>query len=78
MSGLGITLMTVGILSAVLPLFGRQFMLMSFLGMTELGSALTGILLIGIGLALYLVGQKRRRQRQLRGVPARDGKVKRP
>ena len=74
MSGLGITLMTVGILSAVLPLFGR----LSFLGMTGLRSALIGILLIGIGLALYLVGQKRRRQRQLRGVPARSGTVKRP
>ena len=78
MSSLGIILMAAGMLSAVLPLLGRQFVLMSFLGMTGLGSALTGILLIGIGLALYLVGQKRKRHRLLRGVPARDDKVKRP
>jgi hypothetical protein len=77
MSGLGIILMAVGILSAVLPLFGRQFNLMSSLGMTELGSALAGILLVGIGLALFLLGQKRKRQRQLRGVPAQDGDLKR-
>ena len=74
MSGLGVILMAVGMLSAVLPLLGRQFVLMSFLGMTELGSALAGILLIGIGLALYLIGQKRKRQRLLRGIPARKTK----
>ena len=77
MSGVGIILMIVGVLSAVLPMFGRQFMLMSFVGMTGLGSALAGILLIGIGLAFFLVGQKRKRQRQLRGLPTQGQDVKR-
>jgi hypothetical protein len=77
MSDFGVALITVGVLSAVLPMFGRQFMLMSFVGMTGLGSALAGILLIGIGLAFFLVGQKRKRQRQSRGLPTQGQDVKR-
>ena len=50
----GIGLMVVGGLSFVLPLFGRQFILVSALGLTGIGPFLGGIVLFGIGVALFV------------------------
>jgi len=49
----GITLMIVGALSFILPILGRQFIVVSALGLTGMGSALAGIVLFGVGLALF-------------------------
>lgn len=49
----GVTLMAIGALSFVLPLFGRQFLLVSALGLTGAGSALIGVVLFVIGLLLF-------------------------
>jgi hypothetical protein len=50
----GVILMTVGGLSFVLPLFGRQFLLVSALGLTGAGAALIGVVLFAIGLLLFV------------------------
>ena len=49
----GVILMAIGGLSFVLPLFGRQFLLVSTLGLTGTGSAVAGIVLFAIGLLLF-------------------------
>jgi hypothetical protein len=53
----------VGILGVLPTLFGWKLNLASSLGLTELGFMLTGILLLGIGLGLFLAGQRRKRRR---------------
>ena len=49
----GIVLMVVGGLSFVLPIFGRQFIIVSALGLTGIGSAMAGIVLFVIGILLF-------------------------
>lgn len=48
----GLTLAAVGFLSFVLPLFGRQFIVVSAIGLSGAGSIGTGLLLLAIGVAL--------------------------
>jgi len=54
----GVTLMFVGALSFVLPLAGRQFVLVSALGLTGANSVLVGIVVFAIGLVLFLSADK--------------------
>jgi hypothetical protein len=49
----GLTLMAVGGLSFVLPMFGRQFILVSALGLTGAGSAAIGVVLFIVGFFLF-------------------------
>lgn len=49
----GITLMVMGALSLVLPLFGRQFLLVSALGLSGVGPAAVGIVLLIIGWLIF-------------------------
>lgn len=58
MFGWGITLMAVGGLSFVLPIFGRQFIVVSALGLTGMGSAMAGIVLFAIGVMLFNAAKK--------------------
>lgn len=58
----GITLMAVGGLSFVLPLFGRQFIIVSALGLTGMGSGLAGIGLFVVGLMLFNSARKKESQ----------------
>ncbi|MDH0142393.1 tetratricopeptide repeat protein [Aquipseudomonas alcaligenes] len=59
MHGWGLTLMIVGGLSFILPMFGRQFILVTALGLTGAGAFLSGIILFIIGLALYIISQNK-------------------
>lgn len=45
--------MVVGGLSFILPIFGRQFVIVSALGLTGIGSVMAGIVLCGIGILLF-------------------------
>lgn len=54
----GIVLMAIGGLSFLLPIFGRQFIIVSALGLTGMGSALAGIVLFVIGLVLFNAARK--------------------
>src|SRR5690606_13554285 len=56
--GWGITLMAVGGLSFVLPIFGRQFIVVSALGLSGMGSAMAGIVLFAIGVMLFNAAKK--------------------
>lgn len=58
MFGLGITLMAVGGLSFILPLFGRQFGLVTLLGLTGMGSAIAGIIVFIAGFLLFNSARK--------------------
>lgn len=58
MFGWGITLMAVGGLSFILPIFGRQFIVVSALGLTGMGSAIAGIVLFAIGVMLFNAAKK--------------------
>lgn len=49
----GIVLMVVGGFSFILPIFGRQFIIVSALGLTGIGSAMAGIVLFVIGILLF-------------------------
>lgn len=49
----GLVLMVVGGLSFVLPIFGRQFIIVAALGLTGMGSAVAGIVLFAVGLMLF-------------------------
>jgi hypothetical protein len=51
--------MVVGGLSFVLPIFGRQFIVVSALGLTGMGSAVAGIILFAIGILLFNAAKKR-------------------
>lgn len=53
-----VTLMIVGGLSFVLPLLGRQFVLVSALGLTGAGSTAIGLVLFVIGLLLFIAANK--------------------
>jgi hypothetical protein len=54
----GVMLMIVGGLSFVLPLFGRQFLLVSALGLTGAAPILVGVTLFVVGLLLYTAAKK--------------------
>jgi hypothetical protein len=58
----GVTLMVVGGLSFVLPIFGRQFIVVSALGLTGMGSAVAGIILFVIGILLFNAAKKKELQ----------------
>jgi len=51
--------MVVGGLSFVLPIFGRQFIIVSALGLTGMGSAVAGIILFVIGVLLFNAAKKK-------------------
>ena len=53
MYGFGLTLMVVGALSFVLPIFYRQFILVSLIGLTGAGSAGARVVLFIIGMAIF-------------------------
>jgi hypothetical protein len=57
MFGLGISFMAVGALSFILPLMGRQFVLVALLGMSGAGSTVTGLVLFGVGFFLFNRGR---------------------
>jgi len=59
MYGWGLTLMIVGGLSFILPMFGRQFVLVTALGLTGAGAFLSGILLFIIGLVIFITSQNK-------------------
>lgn len=61
MFGWGIALMAVGGLSFVLPMFGRQFILISEVGLTGVGSAFAGIVVFLAGLALFIAAGKKKK-----------------
>jgi len=56
MFGVGVVLMIVGGLSFVLPLFGRQFMLVSAISSESGGSGTAGLILLGVGFVLCFLG----------------------
>lgn len=58
MFGWGIAFMVIGGLSFVLPMFGRQFILVSAIGLTGVGSAFAGIILFLAGIALFVAAGK--------------------
>lgn len=55
MFGLGVGFIAIGTLSFVLPIFGRQFILVTLLDFTGLGSAITGFSFIGLGILLVII-----------------------
>lgn len=57
MYGWGLSLMIVGGLSFILPIFGRQFVLVTALGLTGVGSFALGILLFFVGFVLFVSSQ---------------------
>ena len=59
MFGWGITLMVVGGLSFILPMMGRQFLIVTALGLTGAGSSVVGIGLFIVGFMLFNAGRKR-------------------
>jgi len=59
MLGWGFVLIFLGGLSFLLPLFGRQFVLVTLLGLSGMGSSIVGIVLIGIGIVLVSTALKR-------------------
>src|SRR4030067_2739144 len=54
----GAVLMLVGALSFVLPMFGRQFIVVSLLGLTGAGSAGAGLLFMAVGAYLFHLGKE--------------------
>jgi len=56
----GVVLMVVGGLSFVLPIFGRQFVIVSALGLTGANSAVVGIVLFVIGFMLFNTSNRSR------------------
>jgi hypothetical protein len=56
MLGWGISLMVVGALSFALPLMGRQFLLVSLVGLTGIGSVVAGLVLFIVGVMLFFAG----------------------
>lgn len=76
----GVVLMIIGALSFVLPMMGRQFIVVSLLGFTGMGSAVAGIVLIGIGGFLFhLAREEEKKQDEAHRQHLRDilsGKVK--
>lgn len=59
MFGWGIGFIAIGVLSFVIPMLGRQFILVTLLGLTGIGSAVAGLLFIGLGIALISIASKR-------------------
>lgn len=62
MLGWGITLMAVGFLSFILPIFGRQFAIVTLFGLTGAGSAVAGVIFFAIGLVLFLQAIKKEKE----------------
>ncbi|MEO6278349.1 hypothetical protein [Roseateles sp.] len=59
MFGWGIGFVAVGVLSFVLPMLGRQLILVTLLGLTGFGSAVAGLVLIVLGFALLFIASQR-------------------
>lgn len=59
----GAILIAIGALSFLLPLFGRQFILVSLLGVSGVGSAAAGFLLVVVG--VFLLATAKRGERKL-------------
>ena len=66
----GIVLMAIGGLSFLLPIFGRQFIIVSALGLTGMGSALAGIVLFVIGLVLFNTARKQESEEKTSRIAA--------
>jgi hypothetical protein len=61
----GRALLVVGGLSFVLPIFDRQFILVTLLGLTGAGSAAVGLILMAIGIVLLNKGRAHEREQEL-------------
>lgn len=59
MYGLAITLIAVGGLSFLLPLIGRQFILVTLFGLTGAGSAAAGFVILLVGIILLVVARNK-------------------
>jgi len=68
MSGVGVVLIAIGVLVAALSLYAPQLVPLPLSGVGHFGTVLAGILLFGIGFALLLIGQRRRRLRRLQAA----------
>ena len=55
----GVVFMAVGCLSFLLPIFGRQFGVVTLFGFTGMGSAGAGIVFFAVGLLLFIIARKR-------------------
>ena len=64
MLGWGIALMIIGGLSFILPMFGRQFALVHLIGLSGMGSAVAGLVLIVIGVVLFNKARAQEKQQQ--------------
>jgi hypothetical protein len=76
MWGLGIVMLTIGILGVVLPFTAPQLLSGLITDKGEFAFALAGVLLFGIGFALLLRAQRRRRERRMQGTHPREGAAK--
>jgi hypothetical protein len=70
MSGAGIVLVGIGILAAVLSLYAPHLLPWPLSAVGGIGTVVAGILLFGIGFALLLMGQRRRRLRRMQAAQA--------
>ncbi len=62
MLGWGYLLFIIGALSFVLPLFGRQFVLVKALGFTGASSVLIGLIFMGAGAFLFYLGKQQEKR----------------
>lgn len=62
MLGWGIALMIVGFFSFILPVFGRQFALVTLFGLTGVGSAAAGVIFFIIGFVLFSQAMKKEKE----------------
>lgn len=69
MLGWGLALLLIGVLSFLLPLFGRQFILVSLLGFTGMGSSVAGLVFMGVGIFLINASMKAGRQESSKARP---------
>ncbi len=82
MLGGGLALVLIGALSFLLPLFGRQFILVKILGLTGMGSSIAGLVFIGVGIILIKVAiktgsQESAKAHQTQPIPAQLPATKR-
>jgi TPR repeat protein len=59
MLGWGFAFIALGVLSFVIPIFGRQFILVTLLGLSGMGSAVAGMVFLALGAALAYTALRR-------------------
>lgn len=62
MLGWGIALMVVGVFSFILPFFGKQFALVTLLGLTGMGGVVAGMIFFIVGCALFSKAIKKEKE----------------